>query len=306
MSDIARSDNATPDEGFAKANGVAHFYKMVGKGEPFVILHGGPGMWHDELFPFFDDLARDHRVVFYDQRGNGRSQMEQITADVFTTDWLVSDLEELRKVWGFDRINIVGHSWGGLLGMYYATEYPHRVERLILIDAAPVNRDLLIQSYHALKDRLTEEEWGHLQELYESDDFLAGDPASLNEAMQLSEGATFHVPEARQRYFDLVSFDAASARNMVAISGPAQTMKLNVTVQDKLGRINCPTLILHGSEDFIVAAAPELLHQLIPNAELVIIADSGHYPFIEQPAEFTAAVRRFVTRPLSSDEVIRT
>lgn len=305
MSKTARGDNASPDEGFANANGVAHFYTMVGQGEPYVILHGGPGMWHDELFPFFDDLASDHRVVFYDQRGNGRSKMEQITADVFSTDWLVSDLEELRKVWGFDRINIVGHSWGGLLAMYYATEYPHRVDRLILVDAAPVNSDLLIESYYALKARLTEEEWGHLQELYESDDFLAGDPASHNEAMRLSEGATFHVPQARQTYFDLVSFDAERARNMVAISGPAQTMKMNITVQDKLGRITCPTLVIHGSEDFIVPAAPELVQRLIPNAELVVIAECGHYPFIEQPEEFTAALRRFIAGPLASIEGVR-
>ena len=306
MSEMVGSDSPGPEQGFANVNGVAHFYTMIGQGEPFVILHGGPGMWHDELFPFFDDLASDHRVVFYDQRGNGKSRMEQITADTFTTEWLVSDLEELRKAWGFDRINIVGHSWGGLLGMYYATEYPHRVESLILIDAAPVNTGLLIESYHILKDRLTEDEWTHLEELYESDDFLAGDPAPFNEAMQLSEGATFHIPRARQRYFDLVSFDTDSARNMAAISGPAQTMKMNITVQDKLGRISCPTLIIHGSEDFVVAAAPELLQQLIPNAELVIIADSGHYPFIEQPEAFTEAVRRFVARTPSNDEVTGT
>ena len=119
-------------------------------------------------------------------------------------------------------------------------------------------------------------------------------------------GGAFLIPEARQRYFDLVSFDAASTCNMVAIAGPTQTMKLNVMVQDKLGRINCPIPILHGSEDFIVADAPGLLHQLIPNAGLVIIADSGHCRFIEQSEEFTAALGRFVTRPLSRDKVIRT
>ena len=48
-------------EGFVTVNGVPYFFRMIGRGEPFVVLHGGPGMWHDELFPFFDDLATDHQ-----------------------------------------------------------------------------------------------------------------------------------------------------------------------------------------------------------------------------------------------------
>jgi proline iminopeptidase len=287
-------------EGYAQVNGVSHFYRMIGEGEPFVVLHGGPGMWHDELFPFFGDLASDHQVVFYDQRGNGKSLMAKITPETFTVDWLVADLEELRKVWGFDRINIVGHSWGGLLAMYYATEHAHRLERLILIDPAPVNTALLIRSYQVLRGRFADDEWAHLQRLYESEPYLAGDPSSHNEALRLSEGATFHVAEARDRYFDLVAFDATTARNMVAISGPAHAMKLNITVQDKLAAIDCPTLIVHGEHDFIVAAAPELLHQLISDSELVVIPDSGHYPFIEQPAIFGETLRRFIARRIST------
>lgn len=293
-SEIVSDSDPVHKEGYATVNGVTHFYRMIGQGEPFVLLHGGPGMWHDELFPFFDDLSSDHQVVFYDQRGNGKSLMAEITADNFTVDWLVSDLEELRKAWGFDRINIIGHSWGGLLAMYYATEHSHRVERLILVDAAPANTDLLIRSYRALRDRFTETEWNYLQEMCESDAYLAGDPAVLNKAMRLSEGVTFHVPEAREKYFDIVAFDAVTARNMVAISEPARAIKLNVTVQDKLPRIGCPTLIVHGAEDFIVSAAPDLVHQLVPNARLVVIPDSGHYPFIEQPETFSLALRSFI------------
>jgi len=281
-------------EGHATVNGVAHFYRTIGQGEPVIVLHGGPGMWHEELLPFFDDLAHDHQVIFYDQRGNGKSLMPEITTENFTVEWLVSDLDELRKAWGFDRINIIGHSWGGLLGMYYASRHPHRVERLVIVDAAPVNTDLLMQSYRVLIDRLSGDEWRLLEEMYESDAYLAGDPACHNAAMHLSEGVTFHVAAGREKYFDLVAFDAVTARNMVAISEPARLIKQNVTVQDDLGKINCPTLIVHGAEDFIVPAAPDLVHQLIPSARLAVIPDSGHYPFIEQPEAFTRTLRAFI------------
>jgi proline iminopeptidase len=253
-------------------------------------------MWHDELFPFFDDLAIDHQVVFYDQRGNGRSSMPEITMENFTVDWMVSDLDELRNAWGFDRISVVGHSWGGLLGMYYASRHPDRVERLVLVDAAPINTDLLIRSYRELIGRFPDGDWERLEAMYESEAYLEGDPECLNEAMRLSEGPTFHVPTAREQYFDLVSFDAVTARNLVEISKPAQAIKQGITVQDDLHRIDCPTLIIHGAKDFIVPEAPALVQRLISDAELIVIPDSGHYPFIEQPEAFTDALRSFINR----------
>jgi hypothetical protein len=97
------SPDPIASEGYVMVNGVSHFFRSTGYGEPFIVLHGGPGMWHDELLPFFDDLARDHQVVFYDQRGNGKSLMPEITNENFTVDWLVSDLEELAERGGSTR-----------------------------------------------------------------------------------------------------------------------------------------------------------------------------------------------------------
>jgi proline iminopeptidase len=208
---------------------------------------------------------------------------------------MMSDLDALRNVWGFESINIVGHSWGGLLGMYYAARHPERVERLVLVDPAPPNTELMLQSYHVLIGRPTRQEPHRLESLYDSEAYLAGDPSTHNEAMRLSEGVTFHVPKARDAYFAVISFDATSARNMVAISGPARAMKLNITVEANLPAITCPTMIIYGDHDFIVDAAPQLIHDLIPNSELVVVPDSGHYPFIEQPEAFTRALRRFIT-----------
>lgn len=180
--------------------------------------------------------------------------------------------------------------------MYYVSTYPERVERLVLVDPAPPNSELLVRSYFELLGRLTPEQRDRLDALYESDAYSAGDPASHNEAMRISEVATFHVPEARDTYFDLISFDEESARNMVAISGPAKAMKLNITVEAQLADIACPTLIGHGEYDFIVEASPRLIQSLIAGSDLVVVCDSGHYPFIEQPQAFGRAISEFVDR----------
>jgi proline iminopeptidase len=251
-------------------------------------------MWHDELVPFFLDFARTRQCIFYDQRGNGHSLMEKIDSSTFATDLLVDDLEALRKEFGLEQMNIIGHSWGGLLGLYYAGKYPQNVNRLILIDAAPVNTDLLIQSYEKMMARFTEKEWNDLQELYESDAYVSGNAEAHNKAMRLSEGVTFYNERVREEYFKIAVFDEAKAKNSVAISGPAREMKLNITVQSQLSNIACPTLIVQGTEDFIVPEAAELAHQLIKNSKLAYISKSGHYPFIENREEFFKVLVSFL------------
>lgn len=282
------------EEGYKSVNGIAHFYRIIGEGESFVFLHGGPGMWHDELIPSFLDFARTRQAIFYDQRGNGKSLMKKIDGDTFTTELLVEDLEALRCEFGIERLNLVGHSWGGLLAIYYASKYPQNVKRMILIDPAPVNTDLLIQSYENMMSRFSEADWNRLQAIYESETYLAGNPDAHNKAMRLSEGVTFYNEQAREEYFKIAIFDETQAKNSIAISGPARAMKLNVTVQDQLGNIACPTLILQGSEDFIVPAAPKLANQLIKNSKLVFIGKSGHYPFMENRTEFFKTLDDFL------------
>ena len=288
--------NLFHEEEYKQVNGISHFYRIVGTGERFVFLHGGPGMWHDELVPSFLDFARDHQCIFYDQRGNGKSLMEKIDETNFTTALLVEDLEALRKVFGLEKMNIIGHSWGGLLGMYYASKYPQNVKRLVLIDAAPVNTELLMQSYENIMERLSEADWNRLQAMYESEAYISGDPDAHNEAMRLSEGVTFYNEQAREEYFNIAVFDEVKAKNAVAISGPARDMKLNITVQDQLQNITCPTLIVQGREDFIVPEAAELAHQLIKDSQLVFIPESGHYPFMENSDRFFDVLGSFIEK----------
>jgi len=294
--DVVRADELVQKQGYFLVNGVNHFYRISGEGEPFVVLHGGPGMYHDELFPFFQDFAKAHKVIFYDQRGNGRSIMEKIDRSTFNVDLLVEDLEGLRQAFDIGQLNIIGHSWGGLLAMYYAVKYPSHVKRLITVDSAPVNTQLLIRSYENQVSRFSEDEWKYLQSLWESEAYLAGDPAIHNEAMRLSEGSVFYNKKMIDRYMEVAAFNAETAKNAVALNDFARDMKLNISVQGGLARITCPTLIIQGEHDFIVPEAPQLAHELIANSEFVFVSDSGHYPYIENPMEFFAALDSFIAR----------
>ncbi|PYO77283.1 MAG: alpha/beta fold hydrolase, partial [Gemmatimonadetes bacterium] len=125
-----------PTESTVDLNGVRLYTRRVGDGPPVVVLHGGPGAHHDYLLPQYDRLAERRALLYYDQRGGGRSP---VSRDV-VVGWRehVADLEALRDHWRLDRLTLLGYSWGGLLAVLYALEHPDRIARLALVSAAPV------------------------------------------------------------------------------------------------------------------------------------------------------------------------
>jgi proline iminopeptidase len=284
------------EEGYKKLNGVNHFYKSVGEGETFILLHGGPGSFHDELYPFFLDFAKHHKVIFYDQRGNGKSTLTVIDSTTFNEELMVEDLEALRKEFGIEKLNLIGHSWGGLLAMYYAVKYPDNLKRLILVDAAPVNTQLLMESYQNLVSMYDSTDWVYIQKLWNSDEYLAGNPEIHNEALRIGEGTVFSNKEAIDDFMRAGAFNETTAKNAVLLSDLVTQMKLNIHVQDGLSKIQCPTLIINGEEDFIVIEAPLLANELIPNSEIVLIEGAGHYPHIENKEIFFIELDNFIKR----------
>src|SRR5206468_12737448 len=123
------------DQTTVELNGVRIYTRRVGDGPPVVVLHGGPGAHHDYLLPQYDRLALGRTLLYYDQRGGGRSPVPRDTP----VGWRehVADLEALRDRWGLPRLTLAGYSWGGLLALLYAAEMPDRLERLALISPAP-------------------------------------------------------------------------------------------------------------------------------------------------------------------------
>jgi proline iminopeptidase len=124
-------------EGFITADdGARLFYRIEGAGaETLVVVHGGPGNSMESIRLDLTPLARGRRVIYYDQRGNGRSELVELAR--VGIDRQIADLEDLRRHFGLERMTLLGNSWGGLLVSAYAAEHPDRVERLVLDAPAP-------------------------------------------------------------------------------------------------------------------------------------------------------------------------
>lgn len=137
-------------------NGNNLFVKILGQGEPIVFLHGGPGSEHRFFLPYMAPLAEKFQLVFYDQTGCGES--DESKNNQYSMRDEVENLETLRVQLGFEKINVLGESWGSMLALLYATTYPERVNKLLLTAAIGVNVKGLERFGEELQKRLTEED----------------------------------------------------------------------------------------------------------------------------------------------------
>lgn len=140
----AAIDAGTPevvDSGYLEgAGGARLFYRVVGASGPTVVaVHGGPGAGMNAFYPDLLPLARDQRVIFYDQRGGGRSALPE-DESLLDASWFVADLEAVRQHFGLEHMNLVAHSFGAVLVARYALEHPDRVARIALLGATGPQR----------------------------------------------------------------------------------------------------------------------------------------------------------------------
>lgn len=256
-----------------------------------LVMHGGMGLDHTYLRPWLDPLGEQVELIFYDHRGNGRSAAPEDWGDVDHATW-VADADALRAHLGHERIFLFGHSHGAYLALEYALRYPDRLQGLVLCSATPAVDYPEVMMANA-QARATPEQFaalaGGLSEPVPDDETLRRMWLHLLPLY-------FHgdVPEAAEAQFAGVHY-RADAFNC----GFFQCLpRFNLVGQ--MAQLSAPTLILAGADDFItpVAQGAERLHNELPNSKLVVLERSGHYPFIEEPAAFVAAIRDWLEQTL--------
>ena len=122
-----------------RINGTNLFFSVKGKGEYLLVIHGGPGLNHSYFKPHLNPLENTFKVVYYDQRACGKSSIP--ASDSISLKFFVDDIEEIRKVLKTEKINILAHSWGVVLAIRYALQYPGRINKLILSDPVMLSRE---------------------------------------------------------------------------------------------------------------------------------------------------------------------
>lgn len=292
---------AAPRQGTIPADdGARLFYRIEGAGaQTLVVVHGGPGNSLESVRLDLAPLARGRRVIYYDQRGNGRSELID-QEDRLAVSRHIADLEAIRRHFGLRRMVLLGNSWGGLLVSAYAAAHPDRVERMILHAPAPPTlaylREMGARIDARANERLDPSNHRRLEEINRPEHWLASDDpvATCREFMTA--------------IFLLYSFDAAaiSFRGDVC-AGPREAVRrmqsVNVAIWRSLGafdlrpgaeRVAAPVLVIHGAADVVPLAGSRDWAAHYPNGRLLVLERAGHLVHLERPDAFFPAVEAFL------------
>jgi proline iminopeptidase len=260
------------------------FERRIGQGPPTVVLHGGPGAHHDYLLPNFDALAQGRELIYYDQRGGGRSPVPRETP----VGWRehVADLEALRQQWGTEQLTLAGYSWGGLLALLYAIEFPHRVESLALVSPAPAWREARAEFERRFAQRN-----------------LAPDLQRQRSALRESGLRDLDPAGYARRLFELsvlpYFFDPARAHDLTPFRITGRTQQEvwaslgDYDLRPAISRLALRALVLHGEDDSIPLDTAETVAELL-GAEFHPLPRSGHVPYVEAFDEFVRLMDGFL------------
>lgn len=282
---------APRDNGYIKGSAVPLYWCSYGRtgAARLLVLHGGPGASHDYLLPQMLTLGERYDLLFYDQRGGGRSRTDDPAPITWRTH--VDDMKTVVRELALEPLTVVGYSWGALLAMLYATEAAAdpdaiRPTRLVLLDPAPITRAYRQQFEAEFARRQKNEPIRTMREELQRSGLQERDrDAYRQRAFELSVAAYFADPD---KAVELTPF-----RIIGRVQQSVWESLGDRDLREGLRAVKTPALIVHGRDDPIPVASSEEAAKAL-GAKLVVLADSGHVPYVEQPAELFSAVFDFL------------
>lgn len=300
---VVRTASAHEEHGTTfQAPGATIYYEVFGSGAgtPLFVANGGPGFDHFYLHvsDAWDTLGQNRKIVMWDQRGTGKSGPLKSGQTCTLVDQ-INDLNALRAHLGYDKINLLGHSWGGFLAMAYASRFPQHIERLIILDsAAPRWRDTLFLFHDVFPD-VTAKEGANAftADLREKDS-----EAARNASTELYLTMLFYSPEHRDEFVKKMADDKEYYNINRLVNADVQRFDLNPEIK----KFQFPVLVGCGRFDMNVAPVTAYnIHQQISGSLFVVFERSGHMPFYEQPEQFVEVLNQFLTGQLQSADPLR-
>jgi proline iminopeptidase len=266
--------------------GTELYVREVGKGPAIVVLHGGPDFDQSYLLPEMDRLSDSYHLIYYDQRGRGKSANNVRPEDV-TLASDIADLEKVRQYFHLESVTLLGHSWGTVIALEYALKYPERVSHLILMNPGPASREDYVQLRKEWLEKRADA-MAQRKAIAETAAYKEGDPEAVTAYYRIHFKPALTRPED---YEKLIARMRASFTKEGVLKARAVEDRL---MQDtwaspefdlipKIKTLRIPILVLSGDHEFIPAASAEHIAQAIPNTRLVILKGCGHFTYMECP-----------------------
>jgi proline iminopeptidase len=274
---------ATPDVDLAYET-----YGASSPATPVIVANGGPGLSHIYMLQndVWTRLSRHRQIVFYDQRGTGKSKPVKPDAS-WGMDAQVADMEAVRAKFGFQKFDLVGDSYGGLLAMAYAAAHPEHIEKLILSDsAAPAWKDIV---------RVLPDVFPDVMEQIAVREKNSGSAAATADQRIRDHFLMLFYSEAnRDAYLAGIKDLGSTPQVSAAVQKATRTLDLT----PELPKFNFPTMVITGRYDMNVAPLTAWnIYKAIPRAKFVVFEKSGHLPSYEEPDKYVTVVDAFLSQP---------
>jgi proline iminopeptidase len=285
--------HALSSSGYVKVTDANLYYQKSGQGTPVIVLHGGPGLDSSYLLPQMEKIGKQHQVVFYDQRGSGKSIAGSLDAKYFNLDQFVQDLEQLRQTLGYNKIVLIGHSWGGMLAMAYAIKYPQHMSALVLMNSEPSTSEgftAFAKKYEKRVKPISKK----IEAIVKSPPFTQGNQQTFDRYCRLIFKTYLYNKDDVNKLS--LAFSSLTAKNQLKIGAffSKGLFEKPYDLRKELNKLNIPTLVIHGEADPIPLWTAEQTTSAIPNAQLIVIKKSGHFSYAENEKGVFTAITDFI------------
>ena len=298
----AQFPDSETDGKYYEVNGAKLWVVSFGEGEPLFFIAGGPGGTHYGLRRF-DSLSTTNTLVYYDAFGRGKSDTAKVVAE-YTIERDIDDLEGLRKAMGFGKINILGHSYGGVVAQGYAIKYPENVSHLIL--ANTFHSYLMWQencdnSNHEIRENYPEV-WEELMKV-RMQGAVSSDPIHQEIYGRVPYGFLYaynpdYFKPGRKKayphplnwklYYQMVGKDGD-----FELTSDIGTFDYRKQLKD----LKMPILIYAGRYDRVAVPWMQVQFKMYcPQAEFFMFEHSGHNPQVEEPSKLFALIKTFLSK----------
>lgn len=264
-----------------------------GAGFPLIVLHGGPGLDHHLFGDYLDPLTDAFRLILVDQRAQGRS--DPCPEETWTLEQMARDVTLLADAMGLKDYAVLGHSYGAFVALQNAVDFPGHAARTIVSSGLPsarflseVDRNLAAFEPESLRRQVT-------------DSWARESQARTREEVDalLRDQMPFHFADPLDPR--IAEYERRSAGG---ISSPAVLQRFakedygGIEVEDRLGRVTQPVLVLAGRHDRTCSVeGSQAMAKGLPHAELVVFENSGHMTYVEENEAYLQAVRKFLGAP---------
>ena len=288
--------------------GIQLFYEEKGKGPALYLLTGGPGAPPEHpSYEIMDSLKSFYTCVLLHQRGSGKSRNIPINKQTINIKSYVQDIELLRRKRGDKKITLLGISWGGLIAMNYAAEYPQYISNLVLLGSAPPSFKLwnvLFDNQYVRRSSAELDSMNMLHRIFahttdaELDSLKRVDPLA-KEVVAFKNYIAIHVRamhydrSAALKNFDEL-FSGFNFQPIPYIDNEVLETKWDITTA--LKKLTIPALILYGRQDDQGESTFFLQKECLKNSEMKVIEKCGHIMWEDQPVAFYKILISYLTK----------